>query len=191
VAARCSAAAPCNWAVICWLAQCLLLLWTTSAVVPAQTHDPWACGWLLPPMGSPGSTLMTEGRYGLTSVIISEVRWSHNTAGGHRHTWPEPTAGGAASAHRRGAQHTNNTRTQRRGGGGQQAASAHRRGAQHRRAGGPSQGRTTRAQHRGGHKHTRKGAAPTRQQTILQLAADPLYPAVSHCIQLYAISVRV
>jgi len=25
----------------------------------------------------------------------------------------------------------------------------------------------------------------------LQLAADPLYPAVSHCIQLYAISVRV
>ena len=124
------------------------------------------------PVGSPQSTLMTEGRYGLTSVIISEVRRSHNTAGGHWHTGPEPIAGagGAANAHRRGAQHQNPPQggaanAHRRGAQHQNppqggAASAHRRGAQHRRAGGPQGGTTP----RGAPAHKRAG--PTRQQHV-------------------------
>jgi len=63
-------------------------------------------------------------------------RGAHNTTRGHRHTRPEPTAGGGA-------------------------ASAHRRGAQHRRAGGPQApgGRNTAR----GHQHTRGPLPPANR----------------------------
>ena len=101
----CSVAAPCDWAVMVGLMPAPAV--DDVRRRPSPNARPMGVR-VAAPMGSPGSTLMTEGRYGLTSVIISKVRRSHNTAGGHRHTdtGPEPTAGGgAASAHRRGAQH--------------------------------------------------------------------------------------
>jgi len=106
----------------------------------------------------------------------SKVRRRHNIAGGHRHTGPEPTPqGGAANAHRRGAQHQkphtagggskrppqgggHNTRTYHRGGGSkcppQGGTTPHTAG----------RGAPRGAHHRGGHQHTRGPLPPANSR---------------------------
>jgi len=115
----CSAAAPCDWAVMVGLMPAPAV--DDVRRRPSPNSRPVGVR-VAAPVRSSRSTLMSEGRYGLTSVIISEVRRSHNTAGGGTGTGGQnPPQGGAASAHRRGAQHTTPEPT---AGGGQQAPTA-------------------------------------------------------------------
>jgi len=148
----CSVAAPCDWAVMVGLMPAPAV--DDVRRRPSPNARPMGVR-VAAPMGSPGSTLMTEGRYGLTSVIISKVRRSHNTAGGHRHTGPEPTAGVGGQAPTAGGHNTQHQNPPQGAGGGQQAPTA----GGHNTAGrGGGQGGTT---PRGTPAH--KGAAPTRQ----------------------------